>query len=65
MDNNIDNDTIVAVVAMDEEKVSSGDSPVFLAKNAEEQERLCLLLSRIMGGVAHDLENGVYIIVKH
>lgn len=63
----MDNENIVAIVAMNEEKekVSSGDSPVFLADDAAEQERLCLLLARIMGGVVHDLENGIYIIVKH
>lgn len=57
-------ENILAAVVLDENKVS-GDSPIFLAANAEEQQRTSLLLARILGGVVHDLENGVYIIVKH
>lgn len=57
-------DYILAIVATDPEKVR-GSCPIFLAGNAEEQHRISLLLARIMGGIVHDLENGVYIIVKH
>lgn len=55
---------ILAIVTVDPEKVR-GSCPLFLAHNAEEQERISLLLARILGGIVHDLENGVYIIVKH
>ncbi len=55
---------ILAVVTIDISKVG-GTGPLFLAENPEEQQRTSLLLARILGGVVHDLENGVYIIVKH
>lgn len=57
-------DTIIAVVARDKDKVG-GDVPIFFAETLEEQERVAMYLSRITGGVVHDLENGTYIIVKH
>lgn len=56
---------ILAIVTTDMEKVSGGGCPVFLAKDKEEMEKLSLLLSRILGGVIHDLENGVYFIFRH
>lgn len=59
--------TIIATIALNEarEKVSGGGAPIFFAENREEQEKLSLLLSRILKGMAHDLENGVYIIIRH
>lgn len=58
------NDVIIAVVALDRSKVG-GQAPVFYADTPQERERLALFLSRITGGIVHDLENGTYIIVKH
>ncbi|HEX3010796.1 MAG TPA: hypothetical protein VHQ70_02005 [Syntrophomonadaceae bacterium] len=56
---------ILAIVTIDAFKVAEGGSPVFYAMNQEEQEKVSLLLARILGGLVHDLENGVYIIVRH
>lgn len=64
MDNGL-KEYILAVVCQDMGKVNPGGCPVFFAANNEEQERTSLLLARIMGGIVHDLENGLYIIVKH
>lgn len=60
-------ETILVTVVLREakEKVSGGGAPVFFAENKEEQEKLSLILSRILKGMVHDLENGVYIITKH
>ncbi|MHB1421293.1 MAG: capping complex subunit for YIEGIA [Bacillota bacterium] len=58
-------ESIMAVVTTDREKVIPGGAPVFLAKDEEEQEKISLYISRILNGIAHDLENGVYIIVRH
>jgi hypothetical protein len=55
---------ILAAVCVEPNKVGGG-CPVFFAADLEEQQRTSLLLARIMGGIVHDLENGVYIIVKH
>lgn len=54
---------ILAAVCIEPNKVDG--CPLFLAASSEEQQRTSLLLARIMGGIVHDLENGVYIIVKH
>ena len=59
------NKFILAIIALKPGKVAGGGAPVFYAENEEEQGKLALTLSRITEGVAHDLENGTYIIVKH
>lgn len=56
---------ILAIVTQDMEVVNGGGCPVFLAANQQEQEKIALYISRILGGVVHDLENGVYFICKH
>jgi hypothetical protein len=53
------------VVTTDAFKVAEAGCPVFYALDQNEQEKVSLLLARILGGVVHDLENGVYIIVRH
>ncbi|MGI5921400.1 MAG: capping complex subunit for YIEGIA [Syntrophomonadaceae bacterium] len=58
-------DVILAIVTTNPQLVSGSGCPVFFAHNAEQQEKLGLYLARILGGIVHDLENGVYIIVKH
>ena len=60
------NDTILAAVTTDAyaNKVQ-GSVAVFIAEDTVEQERTAMLLARIMRGMSHDLENGVYIIVRH
>ncbi|HZW82292.1 MAG TPA: hypothetical protein VFF14_02565 [Candidatus Deferrimicrobium sp.] len=57
-------DSILAVITTETANVAA-NVPVFFVASKEEQERLALLLSRIMNAMAHDLENGVFIIVKH
>lgn len=58
---------ILSIVVLNKagHKVKPGGVPVFMAADEEEQEKLGLFLSRILNGMVHDLENGVYIIVKH
>jgi hypothetical protein len=59
--------TILVTIALNEvkEKFMGGGVPIFIVENKEEQERLALLLSRILKGMVHDLENGIYIIIRH
>lgn len=57
-------ETIMAIVALQGSEVS-GQAPIFFTSNVQQQERLALLLSRIMMAAVHDLENGIFIIVKH
>ncbi len=57
-------DSILAVITTRSDKVAA-NVPLFFAANQEEQEKLALFLSRILNAMAHDLENGVYVIVKH
>ncbi|MDO9535773.1 MAG: hypothetical protein Q7J85_10700 [Bacillota bacterium] len=56
---------ILAIVALDAEKVGGCGTPVFFAVNKEEQDKIATYLARITEGVVHDLENGTYIVVKH
>lgn len=56
---------ILAVITDESGKLQAGNCPVFLVQNRAEQERLGLLIARILGGYVHDLENGVLIITRH
>lgn len=54
---------IMAAVTCEEQKIHG--VPVFYAKDEDEQQRMATVLSRVMEAVAHDMGNGVFIIVKH
>ncbi len=56
---------ILAVIALERDKVDAGGTIVFYAKDKEEQEKMATTLSRITEGVVHELENGLKILVKH
>lgn len=57
-------ESILAAVTLDESKIT-GDVPIFYAQSEEEREKIANLLSRILKAMVHDLENGVYILVRH
>ncbi|KUK12687.1 MAG: Uncharacterized protein XD51_0382 [Moorella sp. 60_41] len=59
--------SILAVIALLEarDKVAGGGAPVFFVENEDERQKLGLTLSRALDAMAHDLENGVLIIVRH
>jgi len=57
-------DSILAVVTTRKNQAAA-NVPVFFAADHKEQEKTAQLLSRILNAMAHDLENGEYIIVKH
>lgn len=57
--------TILAVVALDKEKVGGGGAPIFIAQDEEELTTLSLLIAKFLGAAVHDLENGVLVIVRH
>jgi hypothetical protein len=55
---------ILAVITVDRDKVGGG-APIFYAQDEEELLDTAVLISRIFGAAAHDLHNGVFVIVKH
>ncbi|RKO66857.1 capping complex subunit for YIEGIA [Desulfofundulus salinus] len=57
-------DRILAVVTLNMDIVAGG-APIFFARNQEEQEKMARYLARTLDAMVHDLENGVYVIVKH
>jgi hypothetical protein len=57
--------SILAVILQDPALVRGGGAPVFIARDLNEQDRIANTLARITEGVVHDLENGVYILVRH
>ncbi|NLF45392.1 MAG: hypothetical protein GX581_04880 [Syntrophomonadaceae bacterium] len=59
------NDFILAIVTLDDTLINGGGCPVFIAANEEQQQKIGLYLSKILGGVVHDLENGVFLICGH
>ncbi len=55
---------ILAVISIDRTRVGGG-APIFYVQNEEEAAELAVLISNIFGAAAHDLNNGVLIIVRH
>lgn len=59
-------ESILVIITLKRELVlEGGNAPVFFAQDQEEQERVSFILSKILKGMIHDLENGVYLIVRH
>ncbi|MEQ8175295.1 MAG: hypothetical protein ABRQ26_09535 [Syntrophomonadaceae bacterium] len=58
-------DIILAIITCEHDRVDGGACPLFVAASPEEQQKLSLILARILAGTVHDLENGVYIITRH
>ncbi|NLP36217.1 MAG: hypothetical protein GX357_01005 [Firmicutes bacterium] len=54
---------LAAVTTTRDERITG--VPVFYAETEEEMVEMSVILSRVMEAVAHDMGNGVYIIVKH
>ncbi|PZE21962.1 capping complex subunit for YIEGIA [Paenibacillus xerothermodurans] len=55
---------IMAIVAFDSNQVAGGE-PIFITKDKSEQQKVAFLLEKILDAAAHDLENGVMILVDH
>lgn len=55
---------ILAVITADRNLVGGG-APIFYAQDETESTDLATMISSLFGASAHDLKNGVYIIVKH
>lgn len=57
---------LLAVVITDTEKDKiTGDIPIFIASDQAEKEKISRFLSRSLDAMVHDLDNGVYYIVRH
>lgn len=56
---------ILAIVSNSRENIVASGAPVFIAENNEKMQRTAFLLEKILDGIAHDLENGTIIIVRH
>ncbi|MGR3764845.1 MULTISPECIES: capping complex subunit for YIEGIA [Bacillaceae] len=55
---------ILAAVTTSPERVPSGTA-VFHCKTEEELQKICANLEAILDGIAHELDPGLFIIVKH
>jgi ribosomal protein L34E len=55
---------ILAAVTTSPEKVPSGTT-VFHCKTDEELQKICANLEAILDGIAHELDDGLFVIVKH
>ncbi|MEH7380804.1 hypothetical protein V7138_10020 [Bacillus sp. JJ1533] len=57
---------ILAAITMDSSKVKiSGGTPVFTCSTKEEMESVAASLEAIIDGIAHEISENLYIIVKH
>lgn len=55
---------ILAVVTTNEQKVAGG-APIFTCETKEEMEQIAANLEAILDGIAHELTEQLFIIVKH
>ncbi len=58
-------ENILALIALNDSSVKSASAPVFYVETFEKQEETALLIAKITKGMVHDLNNGVYAIVRH
>lgn len=54
---------IVAVVTL-HDQVVGGHAPTFYVQSEEEQQELAFTLEKIMNAAAHNLKNGVFVLVS-
>ena len=57
--------SILAIVTTNKDRVSSSSVPTFYCEDENELDKVAKYLSGITDGMVHDLDNGVYIIVRH
>ena len=59
--------SILAVVSTEaaKEKIIAGSPPVFIVRDEAEQQKIALYLSKTLDAMAHDLENGILLIIRH
>lgn len=55
---------ILAIITLDKDVVVKGGSPIFLAKDIEEQEKIASDLAKSLRGNIYGLVNGVFIITN-
>jgi len=55
---------ILAVIGTDKGKIAGG-APIFIVGSEEEKQQVAFKLEKILDGAAHDLKNGLMIIVDH
>jgi hypothetical protein len=55
---------IVAVVTTDRQKVGGG-APIFIVSDEEERQKVSFTLEKILDCMAHDLNDGTMILVRH
>ncbi|MEH7236600.1 capping complex subunit for YIEGIA [Bacillus sp. JJ1562] len=57
---------ILAAIALDTSKVKvSGGTPLFSCSSKEEMDSIASSLEAILDGIAHEISENLYIIVKH
>ena len=56
---------ILAIVTLHPDKIKGGGAPVFIVDTEEQLQRTAFLIEKIMVAMAHDLENGTLILVRH
>ncbi|AQS58597.1 capping complex subunit for YIEGIA [Desulforamulus ferrireducens] len=56
--------TIVAAVTLNTDYIT-GDLPIIIARDEEEQEKLARHIANILQSTIHDLGNGTFLIVQH
>ncbi|MCF6093526.1 hypothetical protein L1765_05935 [Microaerobacter geothermalis] len=55
---------ILAVITMHPEKIG-GTGPFFYVSDEEELQQISFTLEKILDGVAHEVDKGILIIVRH
>lgn len=56
---------IIAVVCRSQEAARGGGAPIFIEPDPARAEQTAFLLEKILDASAHDLKNGMFILVDH
>lgn len=57
--------SILAVVTTSKENVAGGGCPIFIAADGEDIQRIIYLLENILDGMAHEVDEQTYVVVRH
>lgn len=56
--------TILAIISTQRDNISGG-APIFYVKDENELQQKAAVLEAILDGIAHEIDNSTFIVVRH
>lgn len=59
------NDYTLGIITTDKNMKNIGGCPLFYANDEQDLQKKAMLMAKSVGGMVHELDKGILIIVKH